>query len=257
MTKPSKKIEMNGGTDVKVKPLELPSLEPTEEKPKHALKKIAICGTAPSSCRDAPYEDESWEIWTLGCNVEQGRRITKLFELHTQYVLEEANSWTGLKPYLEKMGENTILGHPNQHLPNATMFPKDELIKKFGNYFTSSIAWMIGYAILQKPDVIGLWGIDMMGEEEYANQRPCCEYLLGIARGMNIPIIIADESPILRSERLYAFEHTALSAGLNTMRRELVQAINGMEGNERKARDERKFYEGQLAMLKQIHKRFG
>ncbi len=41
------------------------------------------------------------------------------------------------------------------------------------------------------------------------------------------------------------------------MRHELTTAINGMEGNERKARDERKFYEGQMAMLKSIHKRFG
>ncbi len=236
-------IELNGGLDV--------------SQPQPARKKIAICGTAPSSRMDAPYDDESWEIWTLGCNVELPKRITKIFELHTQFVLEEAGSWKGLFPYLEKAGENVILGHPNPLLPNATPFPKDELVEKFGKYFTSSIAWMIGYAILQNPDVIGLWGIDMMGDEEYGNQRPCCEYLLGIARGMNIQLLVADESPVLRSERLYAFEHTALSAGLNTMRRELTQAISGMESNERKARDEKKFYEGQMEMLKNIHKRFG
>jgi hypothetical protein len=240
------KIELNGGTD-----LEIPA------KPEAKLKKIAIVGTAPSSCADAPYDDDSWEIWTLGANVENGKRITRLFELHTQHVLEEAGSWAGLFPYLEKHGENVILGHENSQLPNATPFPKDEIIARFGSYFTSSIAWMIGYAILQKPDCIGLWGIDMMGDEEYGQQRPCCEYLLGIARGMGIVLTMADESPVLRSERLYAFEHTALSAGLNTMRRELKTAISGMEHNERKARDERKFYEGQMAMLTAIHKRFG
>ena len=244
MKKSEAKVELNGGTDIPA-------------KPEVIKKKIAIVGTAPSSCRDAPYDDESWEIWTLGAGVENCKRITKLFELHTQQVLEEANSWLGLLPHLKEKGENVILGHANPILPDATPFPKDELIAKFGNYFTSSIAWMIAYAIHQDPEAIGLWGIDMMGQEEYGNQRPCCEYLLGIARGMNIMLSVADESPLLRSERLYAFEHTALSAGLNTMRRELNVAIKGMENNERIARDERKFYEGQLACLAMIHKRFG
>lgn len=240
------KIELNGGTDISL-----------PEKPELKKKKIAIVGTAQSSHMDAPYDDESWEIWTLGANVENGKRITRLFELHTQHVLESAHSWNGLLPYMEKMEDKVLLGHPNPSLPKAQIFPKDEIVKKFGAYFTSSIAWMIGYALLQEPDAIGLWGIDMLGDEEYGNQRPCCEYLLGIARGMNITLVMADESPVMRSERLYAFEHTALSAGLNTMRRELTQAISGMEHNERKARDERKFYEGQMAMLKNIHKRFG
>jgi hypothetical protein len=247
MTKAAKKgkiITLNGGTE-------------SHEKPALNKRRIALVGTAPSSCMDAPYDDESWEIWTLGCNVETGKRITKLFELHTQDVLEEAGSWKELKPYLEKMGKDTILGHANPLLPDATPFPKQEIIDLLGNYFTSSIAWMIGYAILQKPDAIGLWGIDMMGEEEYLNQRACCEYLLGIARGMNITLVKAPESPLLRSERLYAFEHTALSAGINTMRRELNHAISKFDAEERRARDERKFYEGQFAMLKSIHRRYG
>lgn len=247
MKKATKPLTLNGGTEH----AELPP----EASPKK--KKIAIVGTAVSSCRDAPYDDDSWEIWTLGANVEAGQRITKLFELHKQEVLEAAGTWKGLFPYLEKQGKDLILGHANPLLPDAEPYPLDNMIAKFGRYFTSSIAYMIAYAIEQEPDVIGLWGIDMMGEEEYSIQRPCCEYLLGIARGLNIVITVADESPVLRSERLYAFEHTALSAGLNIMRRELKDAIAAMESNERKARDERKFYEGQEAMLKNIWKRFG
>lgn len=238
------KIELNGGTDI-----------PAE--PKLNKRKIAICGTAPSSRMDAPFDDESWEIWTLGANVEAGKRITKLFELHTQYVLESAGSWEGLLPHLKNHGKDVILGHENPLLPDATPFPKEEIIARFGNYFTSSIAWMIGYALLQNPDAIGLWGIDMMGEEEYSMQRPCCEYLLGIARGMNITVIMADESPLLQAERLYGFELTRLSAGLNTMRKELTTAISGFADNERKARDEKKFYEGQMAAVNNIAKRFG
>jgi len=239
------KVELNGGTDITVAP------EPVKKR------KIALVGTAPSSRLDAPFDDPSWEIWTLGCGVEFCKRINKLFEVHTQYVLEEANAWEGLKPHLKRFGKDVILGHANPEFPDAESYPLDRMVEKFGKYFTSSISYMLAYAIDQNPDAIGLWGIDMMGTEEYNHQRPCCEYLLGVARGMNITVVMADESPILRSERLYAFEHTALSAGINTMRKELKVALDGVTNNERKARDERKFYEGQLEMLNNIHKRFG
>ena len=85
MTKPAKKIELNGGTETKEPPVET----------KPALKKIALVGTASSSCDLAPYDDESWEIWTIGCNLQKNNRVTKMFELHTQSVLEQAQSWEG------------------------------------------------------------------------------------------------------------------------------------------------------------------
>lgn len=221
------------------------------------LRKIAIVGTAPSSCLDAPYDDESWEIWSLGCNVQMNKRFTRWFEMHTERVLREAKAWDDLLPYWQKMGDKLMVGHPSPAWPDAKKYPIDDITAKFGRYFTSSISYMLALAIHEGADVIGLWGIDMVGDEEYGNQRPCCEYFLGIARGMNIELVIADESPLLRHERLYGFERCELSAEINTMRIELKKAIKDFDLKERESRDQRLHYEGQMAMLSNIHKRFG
>ena len=240
-----KHVALNGGTDVK-------------ETPKPEKKRrIALVGTAQSTMHDAPFADESWEIWTLGAGIEFCKRIDKLFEIHTQHVLEAANSWEGLFPTMEKMEEKLILGHKNPLLPKATIFPLHDIVTKYGQYFTSSIAYMIAYAIEQEPDAIGLWGIDMMGDEEYAGQRACCEYLLGFARAKNITLVLADQSPLLQAERLYGFEHTRLSAGINIMRRELNEAIAKATQTERDAYSQRRFYEGQLAAITNFHRRYG
>jgi hypothetical protein len=238
-------LHLNGGTDI----IETPKPE--------KKRRIALVGTAQSTMRDAPFDDDSWEIWTLGAGIEFCKRIDKLFEMHTQHVLEAAGSWDGLFPTMEKMKDKLILGHKNPLLPEATLYPLHDVVVEYGQYFTSSIAFMIAYAIEQQPEAIGLWGIDMMGDEEYIQQRACCEYLLGFARASGIVLSIADQSPLLQAERIYAFEHTRLSAGINIMRRELNEGIAKATQAEREAHDMKRFYEGQLAAITNLHRRYG
>ncbi len=221
------------------------------------MKKIAIVGTAPSSRELAPYDDETWEIWSLGSNTGIIKRFNRWFELHTERVLREAGSWEGLLPSFKKFGPTLWLGHENPELPDAQIFPIDEIKRKFGTYFTSSIAYMIALAIHDGANEIGIWGVDMLGEEEYARQKACCEYFLGMAQGRGIEIVIADESPLLRHERLYAFERCELSAEIIHMRKELMEEMNKYTNGEQAARDQKNFFKGQMAMLTNIHMRFG
>ena len=51
---------------------------------------------------------------------------------------------------------------------------------------------------LREADEIGLWGVDMKAEDEYAYQRPNIEYWLGIAEGKGIKVHIPEASPILK-----------------------------------------------------------
>ena len=55
----------------------------TDEAKKIPLK-VAIVGKAPSSFADAPYDDDTWEIWTLSNNAQLGeaRRWSRHFEIH-------------------------------------------------------------------------------------------------------------------------------------------------------------------------------
>lgn len=227
----------------------------TEEK---KIRKIAIVGTAPSSVDDAPFGDMSWEIWSLGANQVKIKRFTKWFELHTFYALEQADA---LQPqrmeFFKKIGKDLYIGHENPALPEAVMYPKDAIVSMFGNYFTSSIAWMIALAIYEGADEIGVWGVDMIGDCEYSHQRACCEYLLGIARGKGITVTIAPQSPLLRAQRMYAFEHTELAGETQARIAEARAESNKADDAYLAAIEKRAYARGALSVLHEYERRYG
>jgi len=58
-------------------------------------------------------------------------------------------------------------------IPAARIFPKDELVAEFGDeFFTSSFAWMMAFAMKSGAVEIALYGIDMASRDEYIRQRP-------------------------------------------------------------------------------------
>ncbi len=222
------------------------------------MRKVAIVGTAPSSVNDAPYDDRSWEIWSLGGNASKIRRFTKWFELHTVDVLTAAIAINKQREeFLRKIGKDLYIGHPCDLFPDATPYPKDEMVAKFGKYFTSSIAWMIALAIHEGVDEIGLWGVDMVGDGEYSHQKACCEYFLGIARGRGIAVTISPHSPLLRAERLYAFEHTDFAAELQLRISEVNDQLKNAEEKAIRSIEDRAYARGQAHILKDIERRWG
>lgn len=227
----------------------------TEEK---KPLKIAIVGTAPSSRTDAPYKDESWQIWSLGSNQTWIPRFNRWFELHTFDALAQADALQKERvDFFRKIGKDLYIGHENPILPNATMYPKDEVVGLLGRYFTSSIAWMIGLAILEGADEIGLWGVDMIGECEYAYQRACCEYLLGIARGKGITITVTPKSPLLRAERMYAFEYTELAGETQAKIAEARRKQSESDDEYLTAIEKRGYWRGFLTCLHDYERRYG
>ena len=150
--------------------------------------KIAIVGTS-NSAKFAPFKSD-WEIWSIGRNHAWIPHYDKWFELHTFDHLVRSKTQKIYFDHLVTCGNKLHLIEPNPKCPDAQIFPKAHYINKYGKYFTSSIAWMIIHAIEQNPTDIGIWGVDMKGDGEYAHQRPCCEFWLGRAleKGINLNI---------------------------------------------------------------------
>ena len=67
---------------------------------------------------------------------------------------------------------------------NAVLYPINEILARFGNYFTNTISYMIAFAITQEFEEIHVLGVDMAVDTEYKWQRPSCEYFIGLARGL-------------------------------------------------------------------------
>lgn len=185
------------------------TMQPSNRQP----RKIAIVGHAPSSMSLAPYSDASWEIWGLGNAYGLMPRWDRWFELHG---LDDGRKrwasdyWTWLTT---DHGKPLYINAAHPDLPHAEIYPRTEVCRQFGNYFTNSVSWMLALAIQQRPASIALYGVDMAEADssvgqagEYQHQRPSCEYIIGFARGLGIEVIIPESSDLLKAISQYGFD---------------------------------------------------
>jgi hypothetical protein len=203
---------------------------------KKKKKKIAIVGFAASSVGDAPFQDETWEIWGLNelwrgipkrgskrpltpeeillqqawdkvPNREDGEAAwDRWFDVHPRWSWERHAGHTA---WLQKQdGKRPVyMQEKYKEIPASQPIPKDELWRKFGPYFTCGPAYMLAMAILEKPNQIGVWGIDMLHDSEYAYQRACCDYYIGFARGAGIAVYVPDTSALGKASGWYGYDN--------------------------------------------------
>jgi len=162
------------------------------------MRKIAIVGLATSTHDAAPF-DTDWEMWGLPWDNGYWFRYDRLFEMHDLELLKKPESKRP-KDYMERLRTCHIplyMQKENFLNPHIKKYPLIEVIDYIGDYFNSSIAYMIALAIYEGCDEIGIWGVDMTDSEEYAYQRPNAEYLLGLAHGLGINLSIPEQSSLL------------------------------------------------------------
>lgn len=176
--------------------------------------KIAILGSAESTRDLAPFDDPSWQIWGLAWRFYDHPRMDKAFEVHNPdvwpgYVKPEIyGAWLN-DPRTEdgKPIDVYMLPHVAPSFPGVKAYPTEEAEKLMGRrYFTSSFSYMLALAIMEGATEIGLWGIDLVSDEEYIEQRPAAEYLLGIAHAKGIKITIPENSALLKASHIYGQE---------------------------------------------------
>ena len=137
---------------------------------------------------------------------------------------------------LQNLNMPIYMQAPNPIVINAVLYPIDDVLAKFGNYFTNTISYMIAFAILEGFKHIGIYGVDMAVDSEYRWQRPSCEYFIGMARGMGIDVYLPDSCDLLKTRYLYAF-HEIREMAFNkkitkmgsTMKKRREQAVQQME----------------------------
>jgi hypothetical protein len=208
------------------------------EKP----KKVFIVGCAPS--RDlVPWDEvkagkaEAWGVNNLfhSMPLEQ-YPFTRFFEIHHIDKLEDGTMRRRFDPVFRGQKVNEYLAggtHPQtgEHIkgladlnipvymqklwpevPNAVVYPLEQMVAQFGDYFTNTISFELALAITEGFEEIHVYGVDMAVSSkmflhnEYSQQRPSCEFFLGIAMGKGIKIFIPDTSDLLKTRFMYAYE---------------------------------------------------
>jgi hypothetical protein len=207
--------------------------------------KIALCGSAPSSRLLAPFGDVSWELWACSPQNYDYPRVDAWFEVHSldrKYVA--AN-----KPYYDKLKAHprVYISAPDHRLPNGIVLDPQPLIDRFGPYFwTSSLAWMMAMAIEQKPEVIGIWGVDMSANDElYSGQRAGMHYFMQKAVEAGIEVALPPQCDLAQAPALYGWrEHWPMYWKMKESKKELEDRINADVKQEKMLKERRLTLQG-------------
>jgi hypothetical protein len=211
-----------------------PNTESKKEIPIERKKdSVAIIGCADSK-NMAPFKDPAWDFW--GVNnlflTMPNQPWSAWFEIHDLTLNGKVFCRRG-KPEFRGQNVNEYLAGIAKlscpvwmqkqwpQVPNSIAYPLDDILKKFGNYFTNTISYEIALAIHLGYKTIAIYGVDMAIDTEYYWQRPSCEYFLGLAIGLGINIIIPDEADLLKARFLYGFNEPQEQAWTKKVRSQI------------------------------------
>lgn len=185
-------------------------------------KSVAIVGFSNVTL---PYlkESKADEIWTMNHHLllNEGKnlpRVDRLFEMHEKEwflrkeIPETYQYWEWLrKPHpfpiymLKAMPE----------VPSSVTYPrealKDDIFKHMlrgdgaQEYYTASASFMIALAIHEQFGRIEIYGIEAQTETEYGYQKPGIEFMIGVAIGRGIDVVLHPESHLCNSW-IYGYE---------------------------------------------------
>lgn len=162
------------------------------------MRKIALIGTAPSGA-EAPFGDESWEIWGVASRMQYVTRADRWFELH-RLSGESPDFQRNWRKDIRRFSSEVELYmfYPEPDLgPKVIPYPYQHIVDRFGTYFmTSSFSWMLAMAIDElrpvnaapEEGMLGVWGVDMEYGTEYRQQRAGFKHFVDLARAWCIPV---------------------------------------------------------------------
>lgn len=233
------------GNEPVPEPAELPPGAVRLRTPPDRLIKpnVAIVGFTDHRAEAFKLPHDEWEIWGLN-ELHRYHALPlwdRWFEIHDKDELQ-----AGDPEHIKALATFDIPVYMQAHypeIPPSVPFPKEIVEQVLGTkYFTSSPAWEIGLAITMGARKIHLYGIDMAQESEYARERNCVEFLLGVAKGLGIEIHVPETSDLLHSVGQYAFGQTGTAFGRKI--RERTGWLHGQDNN----------FLGQIRQLEEDHK---
>lgn len=189
------------------------------------LKRGAIIGTAPT-WKLTPWHDLTLDLFGLNDAYQLGfPRASGWFDLHrtadmvfhdAAHPIRQEDIPVGgyLRPFghldwIRKQPFPVWMAEPHPEWPNARLFPRDEIQASFGQYFSSTPAWMLAWMIREGYKEIHIYGIHLATAWEYTEQRPNLEFLVGLALSRGVNIVIPSRSPLLKARSVYAYEPKA------------------------------------------------
>lgn len=219
-----------------------------------APRKVAILGFG-RTVRDCPWQDPAWDLWGMNGFWRAAEpdfaikaaedRYKVWFDIHsieyTRSYGEKAGFGDAQERWLEERHPFPVfMLDGSATFPSVVRFPIEELIGTVGrDYFTSTVAYALAYALALALDglvqEVGLWGIDLVHDTEYVDQRPCAEYWCGRLEGAGVKVTTHPDSAVLRQRHRYGYHEanplvTEMLAALHKQAEGLEKAVEKARG---------------------------
>ena len=248
-----------------------PEVKPIEKLEVKKRTKVAIVGFT-GTREQAPYNDPEFEIWTVNNLYRFVPRQDRVFELHTrEQIAADLTHGVDGKTYVEELASMTIPVYMQEKYPDipaSIKYPLDKMIDEFGiersninhkpdAYFTNSISFMIALAIYEGFKEIHVYGVDLAIGVEYIEQRPSCEYYLGIAKGRGIKLFLPIESDLLKTRFIYGYDEVRKDAWMKKMESTLKHMNTQKQQSDMVIRNQQSVsdkYEGAITALHEMVK---
>jgi len=203
MEKKKKKVELKGEQ----------SAPPGAQK--RPEKHVYLVGTGPK-WETCPFDKETWGIAKLMMMNAIPRRINRIFSMddldHLQavrrgnFTKKEFVDWINTWKNVDGTGIQYISCRTHKEINNSVEFPMKEVVKRFKvPYFSNSIAYMVALALYEGYTHISTFGIAQAGTGEYAMERKCLEFWIGMAIGMGVIFNIRTPSSLLQNDTGYMY----------------------------------------------------
>lgn len=175
--------------------------------------KILIVGSGPD-WEKAPFDDESYTVWTYGLIAHVLPRVDVVFEMHRRDTWARFNHSVTPEEYTARLIGLKKLIYMCKHeadIQHSLAYPLEHVEELVGPHFASSLSYQLGLACLHQKrlgtvEEIALFGFDMTHWEEWAYQRPNANRLIGFAQGLGIKITLSPASHLVGVPWKYGYE---------------------------------------------------
>ena len=133
------------------------------------------------------------------------------------------------------MHEGQVLGLNNEI--TLASYPLQDIQKEYDtNYFSSSIAYMIAYALYTGAKTINVYGVDMEHDTEYRYQRPCLAYWIGFAKAKGVSVTLStvlDKVPYK-----YGYDTSKMNETLDVLNERMLASFHKAKETEGREADQ-------------------
>ena len=185
----------------------------------NAKKKLAVVGYAETSRDLAPFNRKikgpdgkdtfEFEIWGLNELYQLIPRADRWFEIHAPGgKLHNSRRNANHRKWLQNCEIPIYMPKKLPDIKASVAYPLDEILELFGDYFTNSISYMLCLGIYEGFPEIHMYGVDMALNKEYREQKPSCEWFMGMAAILCDKFVLPFESDMLKAHYLYGFQNS-------------------------------------------------